>query len=60
MADSSGKNKINKDKAMAAHLKKIGYPHGRRMSSPVWPFDLHQVGSNCYVRYVRSKRAGKA
>jgi hypothetical protein len=56
MADGSGKNRITRDKAMAAHLRKIGYPHGRRMSAPHWPFDLHQVGSNKYVRYIARKR----
>jgi hypothetical protein len=50
----------NRDKAMAAHLKAIGYPHGRRMSSPS-PASLlrrDQVGSNNYVRYVERSRRG--
>jgi hypothetical protein len=50
--------KQNKDKAMAAHLKRSGYPHGRRMTSPspASVFKRDQVGSNCYVRYLESRR----
>lgn len=56
------REEVNKDKAMAAHLKKSGYPHGRRMTSPVWPFNRTQVGSNKYVRYLitRAARKGKS
>ena len=58
MADS-GQQKKNRDKEMAAHLKRIGYPHGRRWTSPSWPFDVKQVGSNCYVRYLLTQRGKK-
>lgn len=47
---------VNKDKAMAAHLKAIGYPHGRRMTAPSVPAK-DQVGSNKYQRYLASQRA---
>ena len=57
--DGSGKNRVVRDKAMAAHLKKSGVPHGRRLTKPVWPFDLHQVGSNKYVRYLRTRKGGR-
>lgn len=60
MAEGAGKNQVNKDKAMAAYLKKSGYPHGRRPNGPCWPFDSKQVGSNKYVRYLRSRRAKNA
>jgi hypothetical protein len=59
MASGTGKQKVNKDKEMASHLKKIGYPHGRRMTSPVWQFDPRQVGSNKYVRYIEARRKSR-
>lgn len=55
-SDGGGKNRVIRDKAMASHLKKMGYPHGRRFSAPSWPFNKEQVGSNKYVRYLESRR----
>lgn len=50
------REQVNKDKAMAAHLVRMGVPHGKRLTSPIWPFNKAQVGSNKYVRYLESLR----
>lgn len=56
MAEGTGNQQKGKDSAMAAHLKKSGYPHGRRMSAPSWPFNPKQIGSNKYVRRLRKEK----
>jgi hypothetical protein len=49
-------SRANRDKEMAAHLKKMGYPHGRRFSTGLSNIpSLKDIGSAAYRR--RSKRA---
>lgn len=53
----AGKDTSTKDKEMAAHLKKMGYPHGRRFTRP-FPNSggLTQVkrpGSANFHRYMK-------
>lgn len=55
---SKDKEKI-KNQEMVAHLRRMGYPHGRRATSPVWPFNKDQIGSNKYVRYLKTRAARK-
>lgn len=53
MADA-GKAKVNKDKAMAAHLRAIGYPHGRRATSGLSNIpNLKDLGSAAYRRRTK-------
>lgn len=43
----------NKDAATAAHLLKMGYPHGRRMSKGLSNIpDPRSVGSSKYQRRI--------
>ena len=55
--DVMAANDSNRDKEMAKHLREAGYPHGRRMTSPspMSVFKKDQVGSNNYVRYLKSR-----
>ena len=59
---SSAAEKRTKDQAMAAHLIRIGYPHGRRFNPP-YPgsggFPVNEPGSAAYRRRVKAQREGK-
>lgn len=48
----SGKEKSTKDREMAAHLVRSGYPHGRRKTSTLAPPEpaMKDVGSAAYRR----------
>lgn len=60
MATSSKKN--NKDREMAAHLVKSGYPHGRRKSTTLAPPSpsMKDVGSAAYRRRMSKTRKNDA
>jgi len=49
-----------RDKEMASHLKKMGYPHGRRFTKGLSNIpNLAEVGSAAYRRLKeRTKRSG--
>ena len=52
------KEAVNKDKAMASHLKQIGYPHGRRMTythCPPDPMGHKHLGSAAQRRIMAQK-----
>jgi hypothetical protein len=52
------KEAVNKDKAMASHLKAIGYPHGRRMTAthcPPDPMGHKYLGSAAQRRIMAQK-----
>jgi hypothetical protein len=52
------KEAVNKDKAMASHLKAIGYPHGRRMTvthCPPDPMGHKHLGSAAQRRIMALK-----
>jgi hypothetical protein len=52
------KEAVNKDKAMASHLKAIGYPHGRRMTvthAPPDPMGHKHLGSAAQRRISAKK-----
>lgn len=49
-----------KDKEMAAHLKKMGYPHGRRFTAGLSNIpSLQDVGSAAYRR-LKARVRGKS
>lgn len=53
-----GKDAVNKDKAMASHLKATGYPHGRRMTAthcPPDPMSHKHLGSAAQRRITAKK-----
>lgn len=52
------KEAVNKDKAMASHLKQIGYPHGKRWTAtrcPPDPMGHKYPGSAAYRRLMALK-----
>ena len=52
----------NKDQAMAAHLIRMGYPHGRRMTTPApgsGGYPVMETGSAAYRRLMAKKRGDK-